>query len=106
MNHDREETTALLGAPYGNGTSEYLVANRYDPGSSVELVNHIIETVATAEGVAPTELTVPLYEAVDVDAIESLFTDFGSATAEVGHVTFAYDGHEVTVRSDGFVGVT
>ena len=63
----------------------------------------VVETVAKAEGVSPTELTPPLYEVVDPDALDQLF-----AAASVGsgpEVAFPYKGYEVTVDGNGVVSV-
>lgn len=57
----------------------------------------IVEAVADAEGVAPMELERPLYEAIDPEALETVFTD-GS-----GHAVFQYYGYEVTVDHTGDV---
>lgn len=105
MGHEAEDGTVQVGDPSVDGGPEYLVTRRYDPGSSAELVNYIVESVAMAAGVSSDELAVPLYEVVDVDAIENLFKDFGSPTARVGHVMFEYEEYTVIVRSDGFVGI-
>lgn len=105
MGHNTEDGTGCIREPTVDGAREYLVTRRYDPGSSAELVNHIVESVAKADKVASDELDVPLHDVVDVDAIGDLFRDFGSPTAEAGHVTFEYEGYAVTVRSDGLVGV-
>jgi hypothetical protein len=59
----------------------------------------VVETLASVEGVSPTELDEPLFSSVDPDALDSLFT--GSD----GRVTFVHDGYLVTVSSDGDVAV-
>lgn len=62
----------------------------------------IIEAVAAQEGVDPSELTVPLYDVIDPDSLNSLFT-----TPENGHqrrrgrVSFFYHGYTVTADSQG-----
>lgn len=64
------------------------------------LTSNILETVAEAEGVQPTQLTVPLFKSVDPDALEALFANQNNTT---GRVTFDYHGYTVTVRSDGTI---
>jgi hypothetical protein len=67
-----------------------------DPSSSV------IAAVADEVGIDPSELPEPLYEAVDPDALDSLFAGTDSGP---GSVTFLYCGCEVTVTSDDEVSV-
>jgi hypothetical protein len=59
----------------------------------------VVETVAEAAGVSELELE-PLYDAIDPDALEVLFRP-----GAVGRVEFSYQGHAVTVHSDGQVDV-
>lgn len=64
----------------------------------------VVETVANAEGVDPTELEPPLYDAVDPNAINDLFAATTAPNASRnGRLTFRYRGYDVTVRSDGTV---
>jgi hypothetical protein len=60
----------------------------------------VVETVAGAEGVDPLELGVPLYEAVDPDALDALFRSNDSVE---GVIEFTYYGYEVRVSSSGHV---
>ena len=62
-----------------------------------ELTHEVVSAVARAEGVDPADVEPPLFESVDIDAVESLFRDAS------GHVTFEYAGYVVTVSSDGDV---
>lgn len=79
----------------------------YERERPVELTTVIVEAVADVEGVAPTEVSSPpLYEVVDVPAIEDGF--FGRKVADdrrdsTGSVDFRYRGVRVTVTSDGWV---
>ncbi|GAB3666333.1 HalOD1 output domain-containing protein [Halopiger thermotolerans] len=70
----------------------------------------VVEAVADAEGVSPTELRPPEYEplhaAVDPEALDSLFADRASgAPRSDGTVSFRYCGYQVTVAADGSVSV-
>jgi hypothetical protein len=47
----------------------------------------------------------PLHDAVDPDALESIFDDTSSATRNEGRVTFESNGCAVTVGADGTVTV-
>lgn len=70
------------------------------------LSQEIINRVADREGANPTELTPPLYSAIDPEALDSLFstTDTGKSQAP-GRLQFAYKGYEITVQSDGGVSI-
>jgi len=57
----------------------------------------VVEAVATSEGVEPTELTEPLYTAINGDALDALFQ-----TTE-GRVEFEYHGYTVRVDASGDV---
>jgi len=63
----------------------------------VDLSSEVVRAVAGSEDVEPAAVEPALFEAIDGDALDRLFR---SAT---GHVTFEYDGYEVTVTSDGDV---
>lgn len=66
----------------------------------------VVESVAEAEGVDPTELT-PLYAVVDPDALEALFRP-NSPTRDRqirGEIRFSYHGYDVRVTADGEVDV-
>lgn len=64
-----------------------------------DIYQSVIETIAIVEDVAPTDLSPPLYEIVDPDALETLFTDGQT----LGKVVFNYGMYEVSVFSDGYV---
>ena len=61
----------------------------------------VIESIADARGVDPTELDVPLYWEIDLEALDKLCASDSDDLA----VTFTYDGTTVTVHSDGNVDV-
>ena len=86
------------------------VAQRhYEPDGNGELTTAIIYAIAEAEGVSPSEMTSPpLYESVDVPAIEDAFfgLDISHESQQgVGTVEFRYTDYLVTVRSDGWIQV-
>lgn len=69
------------------------------PDGSLALA--VVDAIAEREGVDPTDLDVPLYDAIDPDALENLFpVDAGGRPRCRGHVTFAYGTHCVRVTSD------
>lgn len=67
----------------------------------------IAEKVAEREGVDPTDLSPPLYDVVDTEALEALFrsTD-GAESGDRVRVEFPYGGYDVRVDGSGAVRVT
>lgn len=65
--------------------------------------NTIIETVADAEGVAPTELETRLYDVIEPEALNELFQHREDGPVTEGVVSFTFHGYEVTVHSDSSV---
>lgn len=64
----------------------------------------VVKAVAAREGVDPVTLTPPLYEAINPDALSSLFESQASEMDQrTGSVMFTYNGYTVTVSSDGEV---
>lgn len=61
----------------------------------------VIDAVAAVEGIPPTELTPPLYDVVDPEALQSVF----AGKASMGKVIFNYNSCEVSVNADGYVAV-
>lgn len=67
----------------------------------------IARKVATLEGADPTEITPRLYDAIDPDALDSLFCGAdGAANDEAPTVEFEYYGYSVTVEGPDDVRVT
>lgn len=66
-----------------------------------ETLSHtVLESVAELEAVPPAELSYPLFDAINPEALDGLFRE------TTGHLVFSYHGYEVTVSSDGAVDVT
>lgn len=65
--------------------------------SSQSLSAAVATAVADREGVDPTELEPPLFDVVDVDALDSVFH------ADTGTVSFEYAGYQVTVDNEATV---
>jgi hypothetical protein len=57
----------------------------------------VVEAVADARDVDPTELEPPLTTVIDADALNNLFVDTNEAS---GCIVFEYSGCRVTVESD------
>lgn len=60
----------------------------------------VVRAVAAREGVTPTELDRSLYNAVNPDALDTLFNESD------GSVTFRFHGYIVTLDSEGDVELT
>lgn len=68
-----------------------------DAGSDSSITTRIVSEVADREGVDPTALDTPLFDAVDPDALATL-VDNGADTLLT--VSFNYAGYRVTVVAD------
>lgn len=80
------------------------MSQKVEMGGPEQLSTSVIEAIADHKGVDPTALEPPLFDAVDPDALDSLFTNGEDTPAETtGHVTFAYNGIEVQVTNTGDV---
>lgn len=60
----------------------------------------IVETVADAEDVDPAELTTYLYDAIDIDALNDLFSTPSRTNQTDIYMTFTYHGYEITASHD------
>lgn len=60
----------------------------------------IVTEVAAIDGTDPTELP-PLFNAVDPDALLSVFSATESGVSRTGRVEFPYAGYEITIVFDG-----
>ena len=63
------------------------------------LCTTIVREVAKHEEIDPMDLTEPLHNAINVDALGELFRD------NTGHVTFEYLDYQITVHSSGQIDV-
>ena len=75
-----------------------------DAAESVTM--RIVEEVAEREGLEPLDLTPPLHDVIDTDALESLLSDPVSGERREGvQITFSYRGYAITVAADGEIEV-
>jgi hypothetical protein len=58
----------------------------------------VVEAVAEAEGVSPTEMETPLHRAIDPEALNELFEPERSSPDDEFRVSFTYSGYDITVR--------
>lgn len=64
----------------------------------------VIDAVADAADVDPADLGTPLYDVIDPDALDNLFSDRHNGMPRAnGHVSFSLLGYDVTVYSGGQV---
>lgn len=63
----------------------------------------VIDAVAEAEGIDPIEVTPPLYEVVDPEALDQIFDPTAGSGPLNGNVSFSYSGHDITVGENGEV---
>ena len=68
-------------------------------GNPDRLSESVIEAIAAAKGVDPMALTLPLFTAIETDALDRLFR------TPDGRVAFTYDDCRVTVEADGLIEV-
>lgn len=62
----------------------------------------VVEAIADARDVDPTEVETPLYEAVDTDALNRVFRSTDSETLTL---EFEYEGAAISVHGDGRIDV-
>ncbi|RBI59926.1 hypothetical protein DMJ13_19680 [halophilic archaeon] len=74
--------------------------------SGQTLSTAVVKAIAEREGIDPLDMDPPLYDVIDLDALNTLFArpaDVRDARPE--EVVFEYNGYEVEVTSDGDVHV-
>ena len=81
-----------------------VVDKRYEEGRGESPSMTIIDALATAKGVDATALP-PLFEVVDPDALDSLFSDRKRANGAEAMLSFSYDNWNVFVSADGRIRV-
>lgn len=61
----------------------------------------VVEEVAKREGVDPVDLTPALYDAIETEAVETLFSDSVSSDQRNSvSLTFSYCGYEITIGGE------
>ncbi|XVH32624.1 HalOD1 output domain-containing protein [Haloferacaceae archaeon DSL9] len=73
-----------------------------DHGDVDSTSRKIVEAVAKATNTSPMDLSPPLYETIDLEALETLVHSHERSAIRV---TFRYRGHDVTVTGGGVVEV-
>ncbi|QCC55728.1 HalOD1 output domain-containing protein [Natronorubrum bangense] len=83
----------------------------YTAGSDETLSDAVIAALRTAAGCSTSPkqdigVLTPLFETIDPDALNALFSSTYSGASRTGTITFTHDGYEVTATSDGHVVVS
>lgn len=79
----------------------------HDPDGSAELTTTVVHALADVMGKDVTDTGFSLYDSVDPDALDRLFSKKADGTPRPpGHVAFSVEGHQVTVYSSGEIVIT
>jgi len=88
----------------------------YTAAEDESLSDAVIAALREAEGVSSDSdasaametvgVLTPLFETIDPDALNALFSPTHSGDTRTGSVTFTHDGYDVTVTADGEVTVS
>lgn len=70
------------------------------------LSESVIEAVADREGVDPMDLTAPLYDAVDPEALDAMVQNDAKYNESSLRIEFQYYGYTISVSADGSVQVS
>lgn len=99
---DAGEDDADAGTRFDEETGEYHI--EYDWRDAMPLSMIVVMVVADLEGVAPTDLE-PLYDCLDPELLDNLFSPRSDGTLAVGEVAFTYQDYEITVYRHGHISV-
>lgn len=76
----------------------------YDWRTAMPMSMIVVMVVADLEGTDPMELT-PLYDSLDPELLDTLFSPRSDGTLAVGEVTFTFEGYEIHVYRHGHISV-
>lgn len=98
---DSTQTQAARGiSPRPSTGRTYAV---HDWGSDEPISYTVVMALAAVRGTDPTELP-PLYDSIDVDALDELFAPSPADDADGdGSITFTHADHEVVIYADGWI---
>lgn len=83
---------------WGGESPAYEVRHEAD-GTSMSVA--VTEAIANVRGVDSREIGFVLADVIDPDALDRLFEEYADEYGQRWEFTFAVDGYQVTVRSDG-----
>lgn len=91
----------------GAGDRRVVCGTDHDWDGREPVSDVVVRAVANAAGVAPTELSEPLNESVDPDALDAIFSPRhdGTPRPDDSWIEFPTNGYVVVVRGDGQVAV-
>ncbi|MCL9814605.1 HalOD1 output domain-containing protein [Natranaeroarchaeum aerophilus] len=76
----------------------------YDWRTAMPMSMIVVMVVSDLEGTDPMELT-PLYDSLDPELLDTLFSPRSDGTLAVGEVTFTFEGYEIHVYRHGHISV-
>lgn len=97
--------------PTGTGDTHWrqLKQRLYDPDQTGDLTTEIVYAIGEAADVPPSDVkSPPLYETIDVAAIEETFFSSDNENESrqgIGTIEFRYVEYRIKVRSDGWIQV-
>lgn len=68
--------------------------------------HQVVEAIAEQEGVSPIELTPPLFQVIDPDALDALGQDNVDSRSSNVVIEFSYLGYDVRVQNNGTTSVS
>ncbi|MDS0282818.1 HalOD1 output domain-containing protein [Haloarcula onubensis] len=77
----------------------YVKSDEYGTDTACTVSDRVIRAVADREGVSPLDISTPLFDAIDPDALDRLYGNHGDGVTTV----FEYSGYRVTVHGGGRV---
>lgn len=90
------------GTRFDAATGTYHI--EYDWRTSMPMSMIVVMIVADLEGVGPMDLT-PLYDSLDPELLDTLFSPRPDGTLAVGEVGFTFEDYEITVHRHGHISV-
>lgn len=79
----------------------------HDPQSPAKLSTTVVHALAEVMDLDVTDTGFSLYDSVDPDALDQLFSPHDDGTPRPpGHVAFSVNGYRITVYSEGHIVIT
>lgn len=78
---------------------------RLDEVTEESVTVAVIEAIAAVEGVSPVDVDVRLYDYLDLEALDDLFSHASRKGNAMWTMEFSVEGYDVTVHDDGAVTV-
>lgn len=78
----------------------------HDPDGAAQLSTTVVHALADVMDVSVTDTGFALFDSIDPDALDRIFSGTSAGRRRSGHVAFAVDGYRVTVYSSGQIVIT